>query len=597
MNGTAAWADRVIIALDLDAFYVAASRKRDPTLIGLPVGIKQKALFATTSYEARAYGVTKLMSIVEGMAKCPDLIIVNGEDLSYFRKVSMQVFKLVSSMIWGGKVEKLGMDELFCDCTEMIDAQMLEWEQNQQSSSFPVPIGYVLPAEMEHAMQTVRLERLDRQARKLFLGTLLAQQIRTRVAEEVGLTSSAGVASSKLMAKLVGNTHKPNQQTVFASISPDRTILDNQLFLDPYPLRSLNGFGSMIVEKLCTVAAKSVGFDEKDFPSSQLTVSLARQIFDRQSLRDLFGERLGARLLNLLHGKDDELVNKAPEYPNQISIEDTYRQLHGEAILEQMHILSGSLIRRLETELLETDEPALNQSFNCIEKPALEHEDGNAHIKVRDYSEEPSTPSKVVRQMWKRYPLTMRLSIRQGWVPRVSRQGKMPVEIFDLELSRPARARILAQNVIAIYRAILASDGDKGVGLKLINIAALDLSPHRPSKAIGNFFKGNSTPVPTSPVKVDSNSIDMSFFQELPRDVRREIAQQYGLAWEEEENALDDDPCTEDSLRCSQCGQMQSIWLQHDHDRFPLTGLPVMHIGDDLIDFDSDMLVEDDSDS
>ncbi len=42
---------RVIIALDIDQFYVAACRKRDPTLVGLPIGIKQKSLLATVSYE------------------------------------------------------------------------------------------------------------------------------------------------------------------------------------------------------------------------------------------------------------------------------------------------------------------------------------------------------------------------------------------------------------------------------------------------------------------------------------------------------------------------------------------------------------------
>ncbi len=43
------------------------------------------------------------------------MILVNGEDLTYFRKVSSLIFKLVRAIVWEGKVEKLGMDELFCD--------------------------------------------------------------------------------------------------------------------------------------------------------------------------------------------------------------------------------------------------------------------------------------------------------------------------------------------------------------------------------------------------------------------------------------------------------------------------------------------------
>lgn len=106
---------RLVIALDLDAFYVAASRVRDASLVGLPIGIKQKGLLATCSYEARALGVDKLMTVKEALKRCPKLILVNGEDLSFFRRLSNEVWRLVRSIVWGAKVEKLGLDELFCD--------------------------------------------------------------------------------------------------------------------------------------------------------------------------------------------------------------------------------------------------------------------------------------------------------------------------------------------------------------------------------------------------------------------------------------------------------------------------------------------------
>lgn len=110
-----ALAHREIIQLDLDQFYVAASRIRDPSLVGLPIGIKQKGILATASYEARALGVQKLASVREAVKRCPELILVNGEDLSFFRKLSQRVWRLVRGIIWQGRVEKLGLDELFCD--------------------------------------------------------------------------------------------------------------------------------------------------------------------------------------------------------------------------------------------------------------------------------------------------------------------------------------------------------------------------------------------------------------------------------------------------------------------------------------------------
>ena len=89
----------------------------------LPItGIKQKGILATCSYEARDQGVRKLSSVHEGLRVCPEMILVNGEDLSYFRRLSTQCWRLVRSIVWGAKVEKLGLDELFCDVTEMIDS-------------------------------------------------------------------------------------------------------------------------------------------------------------------------------------------------------------------------------------------------------------------------------------------------------------------------------------------------------------------------------------------------------------------------------------------------------------------------------------------
>lgn len=62
--------DRHIIALDIDNFYVGVERLLNPALVGRPVGIKQKGILATCSYEARAKGVGKLMGLREAKLKC-----------------------------------------------------------------------------------------------------------------------------------------------------------------------------------------------------------------------------------------------------------------------------------------------------------------------------------------------------------------------------------------------------------------------------------------------------------------------------------------------------------------------------------------------
>ena len=54
-------------------------------------GVQQKYIVVTCNYPARAYGVTKLMSIKEAKEKCPSLVLVNGEDLTHYRQMSYKI--------------------------------------------------------------------------------------------------------------------------------------------------------------------------------------------------------------------------------------------------------------------------------------------------------------------------------------------------------------------------------------------------------------------------------------------------------------------------------------------------------------------------
>jgi nucleotidyltransferase/DNA polymerase involved in DNA repair len=63
---------------------VACERLKDPSLNGRPVGVRQKQILATSSYEARAHGVGKLCLVSEALRLCPDIILVDGEVHYYF---------------------------------------------------------------------------------------------------------------------------------------------------------------------------------------------------------------------------------------------------------------------------------------------------------------------------------------------------------------------------------------------------------------------------------------------------------------------------------------------------------------------------------
>ncbi|EST06125.2 DNA-repair protein, UmuC-like protein [Kalmanozyma brasiliensis GHG001] len=647
-------ASRVIIALDLDAFYVSACRKRDPSLIGIPIGIQQKALVATISYEARAAGVGKLDSIKDALKKCPDMVLVNGEDLTYFRQVSSQVWRLVRSIVWQKRVEKLGMDELFCDVTEMVDHHLstvskakdgTRWfdlnapDQNEkvEGYGFDFPTSPAEPAGHTHpsdAAEHLAHNRPDGWQERMLIAARLAYYIRQRISDEVGLTCSAGIAPSKSLAKLVGALNKPNQQTAFcppvASLASSpyngaRSVEANLLqhihaFQDPLDLRKLPGFGRVVVDKIRDhltphpnapskqgngrarinfMDPTSVSDDEEEKVKVKVTAGTARKMLSLEQLGELFGEVIGPRLWALVSGRDVEPVIPAPDFPLQLSIEDTYPypSLRGAAIHAEIRRLSLSLLRRLELELTtQAAEPA-KQPQPLSQETVIKNE----AVTIRDYQDEQPPPSAMGRATWLRYPMKVRLSVRQGWSNRVSKQTKMPVEIFELEHPRDIRAGAIEKACRGLLRALIGGDDVVGDGMNLINIAALDLSDKRPQRALGSFF------APSTAVEVKTRQgeptqaakIDEGFLASLAPELREEIAREYGIDVATTSLRIDTvkdqkasdvasfDAAEKPSIKgkgkaalepgpiCPTCGEEMQVWMQHDHESYPFSGVPV----------------------
>ncbi|PWN27505.1 DNA/RNA polymerase [Jaminaea rosea] len=658
--------NRLIIAIDLDSFYVSASRLLDPSLIGQPVGVKQKGLLATCSYEARALGVRKLSTVRDALRRCPALILVDGEDLTWYRRLSAKVWRLVRGVVgpWDGKVEKLGLDELFVDVTEMVDAHIRGREEGKTREDagrvfFQVapdsepeagfwydtlgkPIGHVLPLD-SHASSSEDTPSSTYRSR-LILTTHLALHLRNLIHSQIGLTTSAGIAHNKVLAKLVSSRHKPAKQTLFLPRSAEDVV---RFLDDEADVRAIMGFGGAIVSKMReSLGATSSEAAANDDASPPLSVSLARKAFPLAHLTTLFGPRLGIRLHGLLRGLDDEEVAPTPLYPLQISIEDTYRGLKGqEVVAEQMRLLAASLLRRLEGELMGSGAGMLSSEPGKAEQMEkqddrgkwqrhdmplfLPGEQGNITGKeapisdqkviVRCYRERESDPSES--STWQRYPLTVRLSIRHGWGKRTSRSTAMPLDIFDVRtLSRRERAERLAGVLMGLLLRGGPGQGQGqgqisgeallgGEGLNLINIAALNLATRRPAaQPLRTFFDAGGG----GAARQKRDSVDMETLLQLPEDIRREVAAQYGIVLEEQEAVVGaeqesrlDTGCEEDeddalwddlppipamdpsspaniassSLVCSHCGVAEAPWLQHDHARWPIYGVPAVLLG------------------
>ena len=190
---------RQIIHLDMDAFYPAVEVLDNPELKGKPVivgGSRKRGVVSSASYEARKFGVHSAQPVATAMRLCPHGIYLPGRMFRY-QEVSDQIFEIFHRFT--PLVEGLSIDEAFLDVTGSV--------------------------------------RLFGRAEDI------ARKIKETVFKETGLTVSAGVASSKFVAKIASDMDKPDGLTV---VPPDRV----REFLDPLPIRRMWGVGKVTQEAL-----------------------------------------------------------------------------------------------------------------------------------------------------------------------------------------------------------------------------------------------------------------------------------------------------------------------------------------------------------
>jgi DNA polymerase-4 len=199
---------RRIAHCDLDTFFVAVERLRDPTLIGKPVlvgGKHPRSVVATASYEARRFGCHSAQPMGQALRLCPDAIVV-PPDFNSYRKASVAFHELLHEV--SPVVESVGLDEAFVDLTGLGEG----------------PNG-------------------PRQA---------ADGIRQRVRAELGLAVSVGIAGSRTVAKVASDRAKPDGLL-------DLPVGEDAAFLAPLPLRELPFLGPRLAERLTAAGARTLG--------------------------------------------------------------------------------------------------------------------------------------------------------------------------------------------------------------------------------------------------------------------------------------------------------------------------------------------------
>ena len=295
------WIGKVIMHIDMNAFFPACEEIRDPSLKGKPHAVIMtpepegeitRGAVASCSYEARKYGVRSAMSLLKAKELCPRLII-KPVDKQYYIYISHKVMMLLEE--YADALEKASIDEAYIDCTNKI-------QQQQQNLQNTMSYSSQLPKEKkdDKALESISISKIQNP----ITVEKYALKIKNSIKEQCnGLVCSIGVAPTKSAAKIASDFKKPDGLTVI--------YFQNLLqFLEPLEVNKISGIGSKTNQILKEMGIKTIG---------QLAKCNVQNLIER------FGKKNGLWMWHVANGKDNEPVSPR-EDSLSISTEKTLLQ-------------------------------------------------------------------------------------------------------------------------------------------------------------------------------------------------------------------------------------------------------------------------------
>ncbi|XP_076030213.1 DNA polymerase iota-like [Oratosquilla oratoria] len=287
--------ERTIVHVDVDCFYAQVEMVLDPSLKDKPLGIQQKNLMVTCNYVARGMGVKKSMWLKDAVKVLPELVVVDGSDLSNYRHFSKEISAVLQTFT--PVVERLGLDENFVDVTELIST----YECDTVNSA-----GHVYGDKDSGTYECQNADLCGCGCyKRIIIGSHIACEMRQKILEATGITCCAGIAHNKLLAKLVSGYHKPNDQT---AIYPWQV---SELMLSLGSAKSIPSIGSTMSKTLESVGISTI----LDLQKCELSVIL--QKFDQETAQ---------RLKRLSFGIDESFVRQSGK-PLSLGLEDGFKKV------------------------------------------------------------------------------------------------------------------------------------------------------------------------------------------------------------------------------------------------------------------------------
>lgn len=199
-------AERQIIHMDQDAFFVSVEVRKDPRLAGKPViigGTSDRGVVSSCSYEARKFGVHSAMSSRMAKMLCPHAEFIRG-NMEEYSRASLEITEILRERV--PLIEKASIDEHYIDMTGM--------------------------------------DRFHNTRR-------YAHELREKVIKETGLPISFGLSVNKTVSKMCTNECKPNGEL-------DIQKPDVRHFLNPLSIRKIPGLGEKTFLKLSDMGVRKI---------------------------------------------------------------------------------------------------------------------------------------------------------------------------------------------------------------------------------------------------------------------------------------------------------------------------------------------------
>ncbi|KAH9329668.1 hypothetical protein KI387_001776, partial [Taxus chinensis] len=278
---------RTWIHVDMDAFYAAVETLENPLLAGKPMAVGNMSMICTANYEARKSGVRAAMPGFIAQKLCPDLTFVptNMQKYSHYSELTRKVF-----CEYDPRFIARSLDEAYLDVTDVCKERCMD-------------------------------------------GKRVAEEIRSTIYAQTGLTCSAGVAPNRLLAKVCSDINKPNGQFVLPNEQP--AVMT---FVSSLPIRKVNGIGKVTEHMLKDgLGIKTCGdlLDKRAFVVA---------LFSRCSVDFFLSVGLG------LGGVE----SPQEEHRKSISTERTFRATNNEVeLFKKLDDIAETLSRDMEKEGLQ----------------------------------------------------------------------------------------------------------------------------------------------------------------------------------------------------------------------------------------------------